>query len=898
MLQPTCPSGEPFPPASLPPPGGTPPATWLLFDRGGRCVDGLIANPAQLPASVTTFLGLSFRQLLPPAVVPLAEGLWATLNAGGRPGPVVCTQDSGHDLGRTEITLSPGATQQVLVHLRSVPAHEAAGGRADPVHRRLQLAAQAAQLGVWEWEIAGNRITWDPGMANIYGLPDHGANPADWQWERWALAEDQPAAKAALDRALADPLATRFSQSFRIRRPDGELRWVRSHGVIERNGYGRAIRVTGINSDVTEERTLQLSLQRASARLEIATGAMALGVWELDPATNVEAWDDRMLALFDVPRAEFTTSQAAWLARVHPEDREFGWQTRAETLANPAANHLEQVVRIVTRTGENRWLKISATIQRAPDGTPLRVVGVNSDITEQQAGSERLFSLSNRLLLAQRAGGLGVLDWDIGADCMLWNDRMFELFDVPHPTSADVVNARNLWRSRLHPEDAEAAERDLLDAAQGTRRYDAEFRLLTRAGETRFLKGDALVETDADGKPRRLVGVYQDITTTVEARNRLRQDAEILRQVGELAHIGGWEFQPQSGRLWWSDEVFRLHDLNPGRQPGLDEAFRYFTEEAAAKVRGAFGRLCATGEAFDLRVPFISAKNRPCWVRVIGRAELKLGRVVRVYGTLQDVSAEKQTEQALIQAREAAEAASQAKSDFLATVSHELRTPLNGILGFTQLLEDSELCEADREYVRFIATAGEALLGIISDLLDFSRIEAGRLTLEYSTFAMPALLQESLELIRPRAREKGLELQLSIDPSVGILRGDRCRLRQITLNLLSNAVKFTEVGQVSIRCAPYVAGHLRIDVTDSGIGIPPEKQDRLFQRFSQADSSTTRKFGGTGLGLAICKQLLEKMGGQIGLTSEAGKGSTFWFIIPVRPPENGPSEPTEVELAP
>jgi signal transduction histidine kinase len=265
---------------------------------------------------------------------------------------------------------------------------------------------------------------------------------------------------------------------------------------------------------------------------------------------------------------------------------------------------------------------------------------------------------------------------------------------------------------------------------------------------------------------------------------------------------------------------------------------------------------------------------------------------------LQDVSAEKQTEQALIQAREAAEAGSQAKSDFLATVSHELRTPLNGILGFTQLLEDSALCEADREYVRFIATAGEALLGIISDLLDFSRIEAGRLTLEYSTFAMPALLQESLELIRPRAREKGLELQLSIDPSVGILRGDRCRLRQITLNLLSNAVKFTEAGQVSIRCAPYVAGHLRIDVTDSGIGIPPEKQDRLFQRFSQADSSTTRKFGGTGLGLAICKQLLEKMGGQIGLASEAGKGSTFWFIIPVRPPESGQPQDTEVELAP
>jgi hypothetical protein len=126
-----------------------------------------------------------------------------------------------------------------------------------------------------------------------------------------------------------------------------------------------------------------------------------------------------------------------------------------------------------------------------------------------------------------------VLDWDITADCMLWNDRMFELFDVPHPSSADVINARNLRRSRLHPEDAEAAERDLQNAAKGRRHYEAEFRLLTRAGETRHIEGDALVETDGDGKPRRLVGVYQDITGAVEARNRLRQDAEILGQVGE-----------------------------------------------------------------------------------------------------------------------------------------------------------------------------------------------------------------------------------------------------------------------------------------------------------------------------------------------------------------------------
>lgn len=874
--------------------GGIRPATWLLFDRSGNCIDALVENPAVLTTGAADVLGRPFQKLLPAAVVPLAEGLWATLRAGGQPGPVSCVQEFGGEAGRTEISLSPSAAGNVLVHFREARRQETNPG-ADP-NRRLLLAVQAARLGIWEWDLASGKIAWDAGMASIYGLPNGGADPSDWQWERWVLPDDLPEAAAALNRALEDSLASRFRQAFRIRRPDGMVRSVRSHGVIERDGYGRAVRVTGINTDITEEHSLQEDLERASTRLQTATAALSLGIWELDPATGLETWDDRTLALFDVNRAQFTSARDVWFLRVHPEDREAGWETRIGSLAQPSVGHFEQSFRVLTAAGETRWLRSSANIQRRSDGTAVRVVGVNSDITEQQVAAERLSDLSNRLLLAQRAGGLGVLDWDITADRMLWNDRMFELFDVPHPSSADVVNARNLWRSRLHPEDAEAAERDLQDAAEGRRRYDAEFRLLTRSGETRHLKGDALVETDADGTPRRLVGVYHDVTGAVEARNRLRQDAEILRQVGELAHIGGWEFQPQSGRLWWSEEVFRLHELPPGRQPGLEEAFRFFTEEAAAKVRGAFGRLCATGEAFDLRVPFITANGRPCWVRVIGRAELKLGRVLRVYGTLQDVSAEKHSEQALITAREAAEAASRAKSEFLATVSHELRTPLNGILGFTQLLEDSELCEADREYVRFITTAGEALLGIISDLLDFSRIEAGRLTLEYSTFAVPALLQESLELIRPRAREKGLELKLSVDPSVGIMRGDRCRLRQITLNLLSNAVKFTENGAVSLRCTPYVAGHIKVDVTDTGIGIPADKQDRLFQRFSQADSSTTRKFGGTGLGLAICKQLLEKMGGQIGLQSDPGHGSTFWFIIPVRPPESGQEEVPELEI--
>jgi PAS domain S-box-containing protein len=387
------------------------------------------------------------------------------------------------------------------------------------------------------------------------------------------------------------------------------------------------------------------------------------------------------------------------------------------------------------------------------------------------------------------------------------------------------------------------------------------------------------------------------------AQARDLSEANRLLRLGEqLAMVGHWRFELGTRRLTWSDEVYRIYGLRKDRfQPTMESTLAAHHPDDRDRLRELVTTAMQSGASYEMGLRIIRPTGETRHVVTRGVVEFGAdGKPFALFGAVSDVTDRTSQEEALLHARREAEAAARAKTDFLATVSHELRTPLNAVIGFADLLLTADLPETERRrYIGLQAEAGRTLLAVINDVLDFSKIDAGHLQLEEMATDTVGMLQTCAELVRPMAQEKGLSLRIDLAADLPPwLMLDPTRVRQVVLNLLNNAVKFTQAGHVTLSATTLAGdgdGSLRVAVADTGIGIAPERQPQLFEPFHQADASTARRYGGTGLGLAICKRLVTLMGGRLGLSSEAGRGSLFWIEIPLRPtepPSNAPALPT------
>lgn len=445
------------------------------------------------------------------------------------------------------------------------------------------------------------------------------------------------------------------------------------------------------------------------------------------------------------------------------------------------------------------------------------------------------------------------------------------------------------FRTVCHPNDVvQFDDPTFLTAVRCQEDRTLQYRIRTKDGKDAWVETKLRYVPGTHGEDDYLQSLTRDITRQRQFEQQIRQSeakAQRLALVAKHTH-NGVIITDAEGRTEWINEGFtRMTGYTMAEMVGEKPGHLLQGPDSQQTAVDYMNEMLARREPFNVELINYNKVQKAYWVRIECQPLFdETGTLTGFMAIESNITERKQYEAALKQAKEKAEEAARAKSEFLANMSHEIRTPMNAIIGLTGLLLDTELSKQQQEFIETLRTSGNSLLLIINDILDFSKIEAGKLEIEQQPFNLHACVQETIDLLSPKATQKELNLNYHVGDNVPrLILGDATRVRQVLVNLVGNAVKFTETGQVVVAVNAEAQSEenfeIQVSVQDTGIGIPRERMDRLFASFSQVDASTTRRFGGTGLGLVISKRLVEAMNGRIWVESEPGRGSTFSFTF-------------------
>ena len=647
--------------------------------------------------------------------------------------------------------------------------------------------------------------------------------------------------------------------------------------------------------DVTERKQADDDLRRSERRLRLAQKGAQVGIWELDLRTNTSYWSPECEQLYGVEKGTLKSNDD-WRTRVFSEDLlliDAQWDS---TIARGAPFEVEFRMRL--DSGETRWLVSKGRAQYDASGVPVRLSGINLDITERKLNEEKLRTLS----AAVEQSPASVVITDLDASILYVNPKFTEV--TGYAAAEAIGHNPRILQSGLTAMDTFEQLWGQLTLGHS---WHGELINKRKDGTLYFEEAHVAPVKGLSGAVSHYVAVKTDITerkrveaSLLESETRFRG---VFDSVGEAIFIHDAEtgailqVNRRMGEMYGVtlEEALQLgpDDLSSGIPPySRTEAMAYMKKAATEGVQifEWLARRHRDGMLFWVEVNLRSVQlgGRDCLIAVA--RDISLEKEARraldnQQAHLEELVFSRTTE--LAAARDAAEAANRAKSVFLANMSHELRTPMNGIMGMTDLVLRRATDPLQIDWLNKSKMSAQHLLAVINDILDISNIEADRIVLKESNFSLPQAVASAIHMLEAQAQAKGLSLSCEIDTNLpDLLCGDVRRLEQIVINYVGNAVKFSERGHITVHAYAVEEDRhsvlVRIDVSDQGIGISPEHQTRLFKAFTQADGSMTRRYGGTGLGLVLAKRIALLMGGNAGVISEEGIGSTFWITARLR----------------
>ncbi|WP_188152411.1 PAS domain S-box protein [Teredinibacter waterburyi] len=663
-----------------------------------------------------------------------------------------------------------------------------------------------------------------------------------------------------------------------------------------------AMRITSTNGrefvwliieDISTRKQIDKALTESQDHLELIIESTGVGTWDWNLLTGAVNINKRWAEIAGYTLDELQPlSIETWINLAHPDDTKMVEHNLQQHWASKAVQYTSEA-RLRHKDGYWVWVRdVGKVVEWLDNGKPLRMVGTHTDITRQKLAAQQLersqkemqsfFDLSPTLM--------GITNTD--GDLKKANKSFMRVLGY----SEDELLRSNI-QDLVHPDDRLGAQDALGKLVGGVKVSGLRSRLRCQDGSYHYFAWYITPDPSSD----KIYATALDISAEKAKESQLQRQRNLMESMSRLARIGAWEYIIATQELTWSPMTREIHEVDDDYQPSVEDGLHFYNEgHNRTQIEKAFEAAVTTGAPWDLELEITTAKGRNRWVNAAGQPEFEHGKCVRLYGSIQDIDEQKSAEFANIEAKELAESGARAKSEFLAMMSHEIRTPLNGIIGMINLLQRSKLDGEQERKVGIARRSSENLLHIINDILDYSKIDEGKLSLEEVDFDLIAVLESFVEPMAIRAHEKGVELSLDhLDIATTLVRGDPGRLQQLLNNLVGNAIKFTAEGSIMIKCDLLLIEQgytFTCSVIDTGIGIPSEKISKLFSPFTQVDASTTRQFGGTGLGLAICKRLCSLMKGGITVTSEYGQGSRFDFSINLNNPRNNQTAKPRFDL--